>query len=429
VSFSYLFGGTSGGNAPTYRDARVSCERGPSMSADRASIARYRVTVLADVCDPATTVCSNTAAGCACASGNNYVNTAVSPRVCARTSGPGQCDAAPLLMHLPSVNPSPPAITCTNPNGASDTVNNVDWPAATVNAGTVVTGACRSGFQAAAAPTMTCTGQTTAPFTSTVATGSLVVSANCICTRSRCAAPRRLSSHVRPRTHMTVIMAAGGQRVRRVPRAASVRAAPARRTRAGRGGGGGEGVGGGVALWHAAHTLCVGGTDSCPVDQFSTASGSPACTTCASVGTGLSTNGQTGQVTCACAVGGTTTTTGGFYGNGLTGTSAQCTACPAGSYQPTFNVTAASCACLVDFYNTAGAGTAIAASPCTACPAGSSTLTQTRQATCTCTAGGNATAVGGFYSNGLTGASLACAGASVVVQRDAVGSCHWHVYV
>ena len=59
--------------------------------------------------------------------------------------------------------------------------------------------------------------------------------------------------------------------------------------------------------------------------------------------------------------------------------------------------------CAVNTYSS------VAASPsCTSCPSISTTNGLTGTTTCSCPSGGSATAVGGYYGNGLLGANLVC---------------------
>lgn len=60
----------------------------------------------------------------------------------------------------------------------------------------------------------------------------------------------------------------------------------------------------------------------CAADTYAPFSASLSCTSCP---TGSSTKTLTGQTTCSCVAGGSTTTAGGFYGNGLTDIQLGCT--------------------------------------------------------------------------------------------------------
>jgi hypothetical protein len=79
-------------------------------------------------------------------------------------------------------------ITCANPFDVIDNTNFVTWSADSTVAGTPITGTCFQGFfsPTGAAPVLNCTGQTTAPFTSTNPIGTLSAISPCLRTHAKC---------------------------------------------------------------------------------------------------------------------------------------------------------------------------------------------------------------------------------------------------
>ena len=148
-------------------------------------MAACSIQVAYQACSTATTTCASTgnrATTCGCNSANSYVVAGSSPSVptvCQRT-----CVAAP-----PRPSPRRPlrahvlnrwrvrrrrraAMTCTLQWSRNDVARAITWAASTVNAGSSISGTCFPGYFKSPAPSITCVGQTVAPYVLSNANGT-----------------------------------------------------------------------------------------------------------------------------------------------------------------------------------------------------------------------------------------------------------------
>ena len=338
TSYMYVYGGTSGDNAPDVFADQVFCD--PDEHAR----------------------CSHTIHGCECESANYYL---IPP---AEVGHRYRCAR----------------ITCTYET--ADIERHITYPGSgTMNAGEPVTGSCEANYYAAAPPQLQCTGQTSTPYISQSTTGTLVHPAACEpC--SACSEGNQCADGACTTCPVDTFSASpGAPECTACGSTATTNGQDGQATCSCKAGGSATATGGYYGNGASGHSLvctqCPDGSyqpafsgvstkQACDcIQNYYSADGAATvaspCKPCPAHSKTLDANGNLAvrATTCTCDSGGSATVPGGAYSNGESGDALECQLCPAFSYQPEAGGT--SCVCVAGYSSNGEAGAAL---ECTACP-------------------------------------------------------------